>query len=93
MTDYLKIFTLVTVWIFIIILVSLMVTVVKYKNLINQDPLNYGMKLHSFYTCSCLDDKERNWNSLPTGGFVYRTIGTPNKYIEVNYSSINFTQP
>jgi hypothetical protein len=40
---------------------------IKNKNLITSDPLNYGMKIHDFVTCSCTDSKGNIWTSTEKG--------------------------
>ena len=45
----------------------------KNKNLITQDPLKYGMQIHNFTSCSCIDGKGESWYSYE-GGFINKNV-------------------
>lgn len=55
--------------IFICLLIFTIITLIKNKDLIISDPLNYGMKIHNFTSCSCFDFYGNNWKSK-NGGFI-----------------------
>lgn len=60
------------------------------KEIIQKDALIYGMGLHNFSSCLCLDNQGREWTSTETG-FLHKEYGSG----WVNYSSpesqINFS--
>jgi len=39
------------------------IQLVKNKDLITSDPINYGMKVHNFTYCRCIDDSGYSWES------------------------------
>jgi len=43
------------------------ITLIKNKNIIISDPLIYGMKVHNFTKCSCLDSDGKFWDSEGKG--------------------------
>ncbi len=62
-------------------------TLIKNKEIIQKDPLVYGMDVHGFVSCQCYDEEGKDWYSEDVG-FVHRETrqGT------INYSqSINVT--
>ena len=60
---------LVLIFILIIVLIITIVIFIKYKNLIIEDTLTYGMKSHDFQYCSCIDNSGQTWESYE-GGFI-----------------------
>ncbi len=60
---------LVLIFILIIALIITIVMFIKYKNLIIEDTLTYGMKSHGFQYCSCIDNSGQTWESYD-GGFI-----------------------
>ena len=70
-----RVMILITAWIFIILLLFSVIAIIKYGNMITTDPLNYGMKIHKFETCTCLDDMGKTWTSLNDTGFITEGIG------------------
>jgi len=51
------------------------------KEIIQKDPLIYGMGVHNFTSCSCFDFNGKDWYSTETG-FVHN----PEPEYTVNYS-------
>jgi Cu/Zn superoxide dismutase len=68
----------------IITLIYTTMTLVKNKEIIQLDPLSYGMKIHNFTSCSCIDSDGKNWFS-EKGGFVNRQGSIKE---EINWSNI-----
>lgn len=64
-------------------LIFLSVKLVKNIDIIKSDPLSYGMNVHNFSSCSCIDGDGKNWNSFD-GGFIYRDKGEG----WINYSEL-----
>lgn len=64
-------FTLLAVFILILILVFTIVVFIKNINLIKNDALLYGMEKHDFYQCSCLKN---------SGGMITVNNGIPNGF-------------
>lgn len=54
-------------FIIIIILFVTIVILVKNINIIKSDSIIYGMKIHNFTSCSCIDDKGLTWTSSENG--------------------------
>jgi hypothetical protein len=58
-------------FILIVILLAFLffTTVALVKNIkyIREDPLNFGMKVNGFSSCSCLDNSSRMWTSNGSG--------------------------
>jgi aspartate carbamoyltransferase regulatory subunit len=75
----------------IIALISVTVTLVKNKEVIQKDPLRYGMDVHGFVSCQCTDQEGKDWYSKDTG-FINneRGVGWIN-YSEPKYHDFNFT--
>lgn len=69
----------------IIMLISTIYTLVKNKEIIQKDPLRYGMDQHGFVSCQCFDEQGRDWQSEGVG-FIHRAEGEG----YVNYSSSDF---
>jgi hypothetical protein len=63
------------------------VTLLKNKDLIVKDPLDYGMKVHNFTSCSCLDSQNKQWDSKD-GGFIHIEQG---EIIEYKLPKLNFS--
>lgn len=82
---------MVALWLFIALLLFTLVTIVKYKDLISQDPINYGMGLHNFTDCSCQDIKGQTWYSQPGGGFIRYSYAPPSNY-DILQININKTK-
>jgi len=49
-------------------------TLLKNKDIIQQDPLRYGMDVHGFTSCQCFDEQGRDWQS-EGDGFIHRQSG------------------
>ena len=90
MSDVYRTFILFLIFVFIIVQIVSIITLLKNKELIRNDPLNYGMKLHNFTSCSCFDNNGKSWDSVPSGGFkrieyseeYYGTIKSMNDSID-----------
>jgi len=55
---------LVLIGLFIICMIVLIVFLVKEKNLINKDPIIYGIEKHGFQSCNCyIDNKMITFNN------------------------------
>lgn len=61
---------------------------VKNKDIIQSDPLRYGMEVHGFVSCQCIDDEGQTWVSEDTG-FINRQQGK--NYINYSDLIINFS--
>jgi competence protein ComGC len=72
-SNKLNIIFLVLMVIAICIMLFLIVTLIKNKDIITSDPLNYGMKMHNFTTCSCMDSEYTRWESNDSGFINTRT--------------------
>ena len=68
----------------IIALMTATITLVKNKDIIQSDPLRYGMEVHGFVSCQCSDEEGRVWYSEGIG-FINRI--RPDNWI--NYSDID----
>lgn len=42
-------------------------TLIKNKEVIINDPITYGMKVHNYSYCSCMDSKGQYWESAEQG--------------------------
>ncbi len=51
----------------IIILVWTTLTLIKNKEIIQKDPLRYGMEVHGFISCQCFDEQGVEWYSKGEG--------------------------
>ena len=60
--------------IFIILLVVLITSFIKEKNLITKDPLIYGMDKHNFSYCECYSDNEKTTIQNPKFNFINFSI-------------------
>lgn len=58
----------------IISMIIAITILVKNKNIIQSDPLSYGMGVHGFISCQCFDEQGRDWYSEGEG-FIHRKIG------------------
>lgn len=56
------------------------------KDIIQQDPLIYGMGLHNFTSCQCFDSQGKDWYSTEKG-FIHEEQGKN----WINYSSPEYT--
>lgn len=65
---------LVLIAILIAVLIFAIIFLVKNRDIIQSDPLIYGMKKHDFVLCQCWDSKERIWVSNEIG-FVHKSYG------------------
>ncbi len=74
---------LIVIAIAIIALISTTVTLVKNKEIIQKDPLRYGMDVHGFVSCQCFDEQGQDWYSEGSG---FINIRRPNDWI--NYSEL-----
>ncbi len=66
-------------------------TLLKNKDVIQQDPLRYGMDVHGFVSCQCFDEEGRDWQS-EGAGFINREARPPydigfelNKSYDINF--------
>lgn len=66
---------MVALWFFIALLLITIVTIINYKDIISKDPLNYGMDLHNFTSCTCHDTEGKLWESMEEGGFKHTEQG------------------
>ncbi len=48
-------------------MVSTTKTLIENKDIIEKDPLIYGMDVHGFVSCQCYDQKGNEWSSQETG--------------------------
>jgi len=71
-SDFKQIIFLVLIVIFILLLIFTMITLIKNKDIITKDPLVYGMQVHNFSYCSCLDNSGKYWESSKNG-FISKT--------------------
>lgn len=55
------------------VLIFTTITLIKNKDIIIKDPLTYGMGVHNFSECSCLDYNHKMWYS-ENGGFINREV-------------------
>lgn len=67
----------------IIAMVIAITILVKNKDIIQSDPLRYGMDVHGFVSCQCSDEQGRDWYSNGTG-FIHRRQGEG----WINYSDL-----
>lgn len=68
-----KVLTILTIWIFLAVMIFLIVFMIKYKNTLNTDALNYGMELHNFTSCTCISADGKYWNSINNSqGFIHK---------------------
>lgn len=51
----------------IILMIVAITTLIKNKDIIQKDPLRYGMDVHDFVSCDCIDSKGIVWYSFETG--------------------------
>ncbi len=58
----------------IIVMLFTIITLIKNKNIIQSDPLIYGMDVHGFVSCQCIDEQGRDWRSNGTG-FIHSRQG------------------
>ncbi len=88
---YLSILFLILIAGAIIALINTTATLVKNKEIIQKDPLIYGMGLHDFVSCACYDSEGKDWYSTETG-FIHQERGKN----WINYSDpkyqINFSK-
>jgi len=59
----------------IIVLVWTTITLIKNKDIIQKDPLNYGMDVHGFISCQCYDNQGVEWYSSGEGFVNQRQAG------------------
>lgn len=72
-TNLIKVLTIITIWFFLAVMIFLIVFMVKYKNTLNIDALNYGMELHNFTSCTCISADGNYWDSLnDSQGFIHK---------------------
>ncbi len=71
----------------IISIVSATIILVKNKNIIQADPLAYGMDIHGFVSCQCTDAGGEEWSSQD-GGF----INTRERVGAINYSDFKINE-
>lgn len=71
----------------IVALANATITLVKNKDIIQSDPLRYGMEVHGFVSCQCFDDEGQDWYSEGSG---FINVQRPDNWI--NYSEINITK-
>jgi hypothetical protein len=76
----------------ITILIFTLIVLLKNKDVIALDPLNYGMKLHNFTSCSCVDEKSDVWYSLESG-FKNVKIFKGDEYKFKYFSNFNLSNP
>lgn len=67
----------------IIVLINAISVLLKNKDIIQQDPLIYGMKVHNFSSCQCFDFEGKDWYSTETG-FIHKEYGKG----WINYSEL-----
>lgn len=65
---------LILILVAIVTLINTTITLVKNKDIIQSDPLRYGMEVHGFSSCQCTDVEGRLWESEDTG-FINRREG------------------
>lgn len=53
--------------IIIAIMIIAIIFLVRNKNIIQSDPLIYGMNIHKFSSCSCVDKNGLWWKSVGNG--------------------------
>jgi len=51
------------------------ITLVKSKNIIQKDPLKYGMEIHGFISCQCFDELGIEWYSVGEGFISQQQAG------------------
>lgn len=66
-SELLQLLFLLVIMIFIVVMIITLVTLIKNKDVIILDPLNYGMKVHNFTSCSCFDSSGNFWESRDKG--------------------------
>jgi len=81
--ETISILFLILIAIAIIAIIFAITTLIKNKNIIQSDPLRYGMDVHGFISCQCFDEQGRDWYSNGTG-FVHRRQGEG----WINYSEL-----
>ena len=67
----------------IIALINTTKTLLENKDIIQKDPLRFGMDVHGFVSCQCQDAEGQEWYSLDTG-----FINTRRSDNWINYSEI-----
>lgn len=65
----------------IAVMIFTTITLLKNKDLITKDPLSYGMRVHNFTSCSCIDRNNKGWDSKD-GGFIHTEGVSEQKQIE-----------
>ena len=55
-------------------LINATTTLIKNKDIIQSDPLIFGMDVHGFISCQCFDMKGKSWISNGTG-FLHQAFG------------------
>jgi len=81
--EWLQLIYLIVIIIFIGVMIITIITFVKNKNLIVSDPLNYGMEIHNFTSCTCFDNQGNHWLSTENG-FVNKRLNNYETEIWVN---------
>ncbi len=80
---------LVLILIATIALVNATMILIKNRDIIGQDPLRYGMDLHNFTSCQCLDVDGKDWKSNELG-FIHVEQVDPTEQPSFSFNISNF---
>ncbi len=64
----------------IVLLFFTITTLIKDRDIIKSDPLIYGMRVHNFSSCNCVDKEGFMWESTETGFKHQRRIDDRLRY-------------
>ena len=90
----LQIIFLILFFVAVVALVFVITILIKEKDLISKDPLRYGMDVHHFESCTCIDTEGNQWQSYENGFMTERRSKNWVNYTELKeeIKKINITK-